>query len=81
MEAWNRRPFVERCLLHIQIMTCGKGDQEKNHSKHRMEQMEMKMVGYLYKTHKMSILSVRLEKRYKQVNKQLNYNKPKLTHN
>ncbi len=46
-----------------------------------MEQMEMKMVGYLYKTHKMSILSVRLEKRYKQVNKQLNYNKPKLTHN
>jgi hypothetical protein len=28
-----------------------------------MEQMEMEMVGYLYKTHKMLILSVRLEKK------------------
>jgi hypothetical protein len=37
----------------------------------------MEMVGYLYKTHKMLILSVRLEKKYKQ----LNYNKPKLIHN
>jgi hypothetical protein len=52
------------------------GGLRKKSLRHKMEQMEM--VGYLYKT---SVWNVRLEKKYRQLNKQLNYNNHVHIHN